>query len=122
MLLVFRQHVLAPSDIVIFAKYFGEPDTHDSVPDYRYPGIDELMLVTNKRRGTKPSPSRNIGRQWHSDHSMTLHPTLDTFLYAKELPTVGGETMFANIVEAFEDRKSACWGKSVSESVDIGGR
>src|SRR3546814_19159230 len=54
-LLVFRQQALAPSDIVTFAKYFGEPDTHDSVPAYRYPGIDELRLVTNKSSGNKTS-------------------------------------------------------------------
>src|SRR3546814_2780209 len=49
-LLVFRQQALAPSDIGTFAQYLGEPDTHDSVPDYRYPGIDDFMMVNNKSR------------------------------------------------------------------------
>ena len=45
--------------------------------------------------------ARNAG-SWHSDLSFTNRPTSLTFLFAKELPSVGGDTMFANLIMAHD--------------------
>lgn len=100
--LLFRDQDLTPDQHIAFTRIFGEIDTNDAVPDYRHRQYPEIVLVTNASEGGKPSPTRNIGRQWHSDHSMKTRPTLGSLLHAKELPEVGGDTMFANTYLAYE--------------------
>ena len=52
--------------------------------------------------GGKPSETRNTGRNWHSDYSYTDHPAAASMLYCGERPSVGGDTMFCNMVRAHE--------------------
>jgi taurine dioxygenase len=61
-----------------------------------------LLLVTNKPRGDKPWDGHTQGQTWHSDQSCTLYPSPGTFVLAKELPQVGGTTLFANQYLAYE--------------------
>jgi taurine dioxygenase len=100
--ILFRGSQLAPEDIVTFARRFGDLDNHDATPFYRLDSIPELMQITNREIGGKPSETRNTGRNWHSDYSYTDHPAAASMLYCGERPSVGGDTMFANMVRAYD--------------------
>ena len=60
------------------------------------------MRITNRLVDGKPSETRNTGRNWHSDYSYTDHPAAGSVLYCAEKPSVGGDTMFCNMVRAYE--------------------
>jgi taurine dioxygenase len=101
--LLFRGNLLSPEEIVAFASSFGALDNHDATPFYRLDEVHELMQITNKIIGGKPSETRNTGRNWHSDYSYTSRPAAASALYCGERPTVGGDTMFCNMVSAYAD-------------------
>ncbi len=53
----------------------------------------------------KEADERNIstfGNGWHSDFSFLEAPPMGSVLYAKEVPTHGGDTVFANMYDAYE--------------------
>lgn len=100
--LLFRGQELTPEQHVSFSRNFGDLDSHDALPRYRYPGHPEIFQVTNRDIDGKKSQTRNTGRQWHSDLSYTTQPALGALLYCREIPEVGGDTMFANMYMAFE--------------------
>ena len=47
--------------------------------------------------------SRGIENSWHSDVTWREAPSLGSILRAIELPEVGGDTLFSNMVMAYED-------------------
>jgi taurine dioxygenase len=100
--LLFRGQPLDPDTLVAFAKRFGDLDRHDATPFYRLESHPEILQITNKEIGGKPSETRNTGRNWHSDYSYTGHPAAASALYCAEKPPVGGDTMFSNMARAYE--------------------
>ena len=46
--------------------------------------------------------TRNFGSGWHADLTFLEQPPGGAVLYAREVPPVGGDTMFANMVLAYE--------------------
>jgi taurine dioxygenase len=102
LVIVFPDQDLTPEQQIAFGRSFGTLDDHKAIPFYRHPEYPEIYLITNKQIGGKPSETRDTGRKWHSDHSFTTHPTMATMLYCREIPPVGGTTMFANMIMAYE--------------------
>jgi taurine dioxygenase len=102
LVIVFPGQDLTPSQQIAFGRLFGVLDDHKSVPFYRHPEHPEIYLITNRQIGGKLSETRDTGRAWHSDHSFTTHPTMATMLYCREIPPVGGTTMFANMYMAYD--------------------
>lgn len=93
MLVVPGQH-LAPGVHKEFGQRFGELHSHPAAP-----GVDghpEILLLIN--RG-KPA---NITEVWHSDVSCEAEPPSISILQAKELPSAGGDTMWASQYEAYD--------------------
>ena len=50
----------------------------------------------------EPDQTRNIGGNWHSDHTFSEIPPLGSILVARELPDIGGDTLFANMSSAYD--------------------
>jgi taurine dioxygenase len=44
----------------------------------------------------------NIGSSWHTDHSYDQVPAMGSILYAREVPSVGGDTLFASMYSAYD--------------------
>lgn len=101
-LVLYRNQPIAPEQQIEITRVFGEPDQNVSVPDYRHPEFPEILLLTNERKGGKTSVSARVGRQWHSDQSMTPRPTLGSILHAQSIPDVGGDTVFTNMYAAYD--------------------
>lgn len=102
LVIVIRGQDLTPAQQVAFGRHFGPLDDHKSLPFYRLQEHPEIFLITNKEVNGKPSETRDTGRLWHSDHSFTTHPTMASALYCREIPAVGGDTMFTNMYMAYE--------------------
>lgn len=93
--LVFRNQTLTPKQQVRFARYFG------SVVPYPFlKGLEccpEVLEVI-----TRPEDGVNFGGGWHTDTPYLEIPSLGSVLYAKELPPVGGDTIFSNMYLAYD--------------------
>jgi len=91
----FRHQRLTPAQLIAFGKRFGELGRYPFVaglPDY--PEIIEVVKLPHERT--------NFGGVWHSDTTYLDEPPMGSMLYALEVPTVGGDTLFANMYVAYE--------------------
>ena len=102
LVLVFPGQALDPHSMMRFTRLFGELDDYATQPFNRHPEINEVMVLTNKRTNGQPSKTYNAGQNWHTDLSYTLRPAKATSVYCMEKPSVGGDTMFANMYAAYE--------------------
>ena len=102
-ILLLRNQKLTREQHIEFSRRFGELDNHDSLPRDRHPQYPELLMVTNEPKPDgSPSDSKYTGRQWHSDLSFTLVPSLGSLLRCYTAPPVGGDTLFANMYAAYD--------------------
>lgn len=97
MVLVFRDQNLTPEAHKDFGRRFGELHVHPSKRLLGAGGDPELFQV----KATPESTHAN-GEAWHNDLSCELEPPFGSALYMRELPSVGGDTLFANMYEAYE--------------------
>jgi len=102
LVLVFPGQNLDPESLIAFTRNFGELDNYESQPFNRHPEYDEVMLLSNKPvNGKLPAGAYN-GQNWHTDLSYTTRPAKATMVYCIQKPSVGGDTMFANMYAAYE--------------------
>jgi taurine dioxygenase len=95
---------LDPDELVAFSAQFGELDDNRGSLR-RFPHEPRVIVVANQPvtiDGEKRAGERTLADSWHTDYSFSDHPSTLTFLLAKELPEVGGDTMFANMYVAYE--------------------
>lgn len=92
--LVFRGQRLTPADHVAFTSRWGDVEVHPQLLHVEgYPALSYLDNALSEKLGTDC---------WHSDAMALEQPPLGSLLYARELPEVGGDTMFANQYLAYE--------------------
>ena len=101
-IVLFREQNAEPREIIEFAGNFGDLDDHASTPYYRLENFPQLMEITTVPINGRPSETRNVGRNWHSDYSYTQRPAAASMLFCVEPAPVGGDTMFCNMVKAYE--------------------
>lgn len=94
-MIVIRGQSLSPSQYLAFAHLIGEPDTYPFLKGLE--GYDQITPVLKREDETV-----NFGGLWHSDTTYMEHPPMATMLYAKELPPLGGDTLFASQIRAYE--------------------
>ncbi len=93
--LFFREQALSPEQHLGFAKRFGELVINKFFqPVDGYPAIAEVR----KEKAQKT----NIGGGWHTDHSYDEIPAMGSILVARQLPSSGGDTHFANLYAAYD--------------------
>ena len=91
----FRDQSMTPQNLVNFSHRFGEIGYYPFVK-----GMDEYPEVVEVAK--KPGETINFGGLWHTDTSYLELPPLGSVLYAKEVPAVGGDTLFANMYLAYD--------------------
>ena len=69
-------------------------------PDGRHGQLPELIKIRNSP--ATPPNKRDGAMHWHSDSSYEAEPASVTMLYAVEAPTSGNETLFVDMVGAYE--------------------
>jgi len=105
--LFFRDQELTTEQHLAFARNFGPLEIHPFAPHKA--GFPEVLAITHDRE------SRGRENTWHSDVTWREEPSLGSILRAIEVPSVGGDTLFADMAAAFEglgaDIKSEIEGK-----------
>ena len=99
-MLCFPEQDLTKAELLAFARQFGEIRQPSKVT--ADPENPLIMLLSNKSVPGKPWSGYKAGQDWHSDYSFTDHPGMGTFVNSKEIPEIGGDTMFANMYMAYE--------------------
>ncbi|QYO62939.1 TauD/TfdA dioxygenase family protein [Leptolyngbya sp. 7M] len=91
----FRQQNLSADEQIAFARYFGELTTaHPTLPPLgEHP---EVLDLDYGRTATRSN-------EWHTDVTFVDRPPLGSILRAIEIPPVGGDTIWANTVTAYQD-------------------
>jgi len=100
-LLVFRDVDFTPTAQVAFSRRFGPQQVH-VLNQFHLAGHPEILVVSNVVENGQPIGLGDAGRDWHSDLSYKALPSLGSMLLARELPQEGGDTLFANMVRAYE--------------------
>ena len=86
---------LEPGEQLAFARQFGLP--------VKYPMIDGMSEYPEVVQVVKlPHEKHNFGGIWHSDTTYLEQPPIGALLLAREVPEVGGDTLFANMYLAYE--------------------
>ena len=93
-LLLFRAQPITPEQQVRFASRFGELHVHPI-----YPVLPELpeILVLDTHADFLPDNDN-----WHTDVTFSQTPPLAGILAAKQLPSVGGDTLWSSNLAAYE--------------------
>lgn len=100
--LVFRGQHLEPDELVAFSKRFGRLEQH-VLKQFAHPDNPHVFLISNVKEKGKPIGAIRAGQYWHSDCSYMAKPTMASLLYALEVPSYGGDTMFASTAEAYDE-------------------
>lgn len=90
----FRDQTLDRAQHIAFASAFGDLEIHPATPADQ-PDPEVLRIA----HGAKSRGSEN---NWHSDVTWRERPSLGSILRAIELPGNGGDTLFANMVMAYD--------------------
>ncbi|WP_281017249.1 MULTISPECIES: TauD/TfdA family dioxygenase [unclassified Minwuia] len=93
--LFFRDQKLTPDQHIEAAEKFGEINVNRFFS--RVPTHDKIALVVKE-----PDQTANIGGAWHTDHSYDQIPAMGSMLLARQTPTRGGDTLFANMYAAYD--------------------
>ncbi len=90
-----REQDLTPARHIEFAERWGEINVNRF---FRKTDADPRIAEVLK----EPHQKTNIGSTWHTDHSYDQVPAMCSILYAREVPGVGGDTLFAGMYAAYE--------------------
>ncbi len=91
----FRDQHMTPEQHIAFGRRFGDLDIHPAAANST--GHEEILVIA-----ADENSSRANGEAWHSDVSCEPQPPLGSILYMKEIPPVGGDTLFASMYSAYD--------------------
>jgi taurine dioxygenase len=94
-ILVLRNQDLSPDQHRAAAQALGRININRF-----FPAVDGHPDIAEVRK--EPDQKTNVGSSWHTDHSYDAEPALGSLLYAREVPEVGGDTLFAGMYAAYE--------------------
>lgn len=101
LILLLRDQTLAEEDQVRFAECFGT--LAKTINVHNTGSHPAVMLISNIRKDGKPIGALPDGEMhFHTDQCYVEKPAAATMLYAIEVPSVGGNTLFANAYLAYE--------------------
>ncbi len=99
--IVFRDQKLEPDDQLRFGRRVGELSI---IHTEEFAGEDPaIMYISNVKEDGEFVHALPVGEMmFHIDQCYTPNPAKATILYAIELPKSGGNTLFADIIAAYE--------------------
>jgi taurine dioxygenase len=101
-ILLFRDQSLTHDQHLAFTKRFGPLAETGMLSRYAPPGYPDIFTVTNMKIDGVRSETANAARQWHSDQTFLPTPARGSLLYCHLTPKIGGDTLFANMYQAYE--------------------
>jgi taurine dioxygenase len=103
---VFRDQRITPQQQIDFSRRFGVLQIH-VLKQFLLAGHPEILIVSNIVENGQPAGLGDAGKYWHSDLSYKELPSLGSMLHAQELPSEGGDTLFADMHRAWDTLPSA---------------
>lgn len=109
--LFFRNQPISSDQQIEFAKNFGSVTPAHPI----HPGLDgkpEIMVIETREakvqfgHGTERprfAPPRVTTTGWHTDITFVANPALASILRGAVIPPYGGDTLWTNLVAAYED-------------------
>ena len=95
LVIFFRDQQLSPDQQLAFARRLGDVVAYPMVK-----GLTDFPEVVPVIK--YPSEQFNFGGLWHADTTYLEEPPMAGLLLAREVPPVGGDTLFANMYLAYE--------------------
>jgi taurine dioxygenase len=99
--LVLRDQHLTPAQFVAFARRFGPPEPH-VIDQFHHPADPNILILSNRKKDGQPVGLADAGTYFHTDYSYLQVPARATMLHSIEVPTAGGNTLFANQYAAYD--------------------
>lgn len=93
--LFFENQTITPEQHLHVAELFGPININRFFPAVS--GYKKIAQVLKE-----PTQSKNIGSNWHTDHSYDEIPAMGSILVSKKTPDRGGDTVFSNMFLAYE--------------------
>lgn len=104
--LVVREQTLTPAQFAAWARHFGPPEPH-VIDQFHHPLDPNILILSNRVRDGVPAGLADAGTYFHTDYSYLAVPARATTLYSIEVPSKGGNTLFANQYAAYDDLPAA---------------
>jgi len=104
--LFFRDQKLTREQHLALGRRFGELHVHPAAPSPD--GYPEIMSIHADERSSADLDELKAGKRavagnfWHSDVSCDAEPPLGSILYLREVPELGGDTLFSSMYAAYE--------------------
>jgi taurine dioxygenase len=95
LVIAIRDQDLTPDQQLAFARRWGEIHLHPFMQGME--DHPEILAIIKR-----PTDTKNFGGSWHTDQMFSPSPAMGTMLYAKEVPSAGGDTIFTNQYLAYE--------------------
>ncbi len=95
LVIFFRGQDITPAQQLAFARRWGDIHVHPFIK-----GMDDYPEILEIRK--TPADKSNFGGAWHSDQMFSPQPAMGTILYARQVPSKGGDTLFTNQYLAYE--------------------
>lgn len=97
LVIFFHDQELTPEQHLALTRRFGPISRSPYIKHMDdYPDIVAVLKEADERKIS------TFGNAWHSDFSFLEEPPLGSVLYAREAPSHGGDTLFANMYAAYE--------------------
>jgi taurine dioxygenase len=90
-----RDQTITPEQQLAFARRWGEIHLHPFMQGME--DHPEILRIVKR-----PTDKKNFGGSWHTDQMFAPSPAMGTMLYALEVPSAGGDTIFTNQYLAYE--------------------
>lgn len=106
LVLSFPTQQLTPKQFAAWARRIGPPQPH-VIDQFHHPEDSNILILSNVKLNGEPTGLQDAGSYFHSDYSYLQVPARATTLYSRVVPKVGGHTLFANQVAAYDDLSDA---------------
>ena len=100
--LALRGQQITAAQFLAFARRLGPPQPH-VIDQFHHPEDPNILILSNVRKDGQPTGLQDAGSYFHTDYSYLQVPARATTLYSRVVPKVGGHTLFANQIAAYDD-------------------
>ncbi len=99
---VVRNQELEVNDVIEVSRCFGPLEPH-VLDRFHHPETPLVLVLCNRvDKNGRAMGLKDAGSFWHSDVSFKQRPAKATLLYALEVPEEGGDTLFCDMISAYD--------------------
>ena len=100
----FRDQNISHEDHVRFGRYFGELEGHPVTS--HVPGFPEILHIEaadGMKLREEIVPLVRVANKWHTDVTFRAAPSMGGVLRMRDMPPLGGDTLFADTAAIYRD-------------------